>query len=55
MRVYTIDHTVYSGQELRDRFTAAGFADVKLYGGIHGAPYDREADRLIAIGRKLAL
>ena len=55
VRVYTIDHTVYSGQELRDRFTAAGFADVKLYGGIHGAPYDREADRLIAIGRKLAL
>ncbi len=55
VRVHTIDHTIYSGQELKDRFTAAGFADVKLYGGIHGAPYDREAERLIAVGRKPAL
>ena len=54
VRVYTIHHTVYSGQELKDRFTAAGFADVKLYGSIEGAPYDREADRLIAVGRKPA-
>ena len=54
VRVYTIDHTVYSGQELKDRFTAAGFADVKLYGSMNGAPYDRQADRLIAVGRKPA-
>ena len=54
VRVYTIHHTVYSGQELKDRFTAAGFADVKLYGSIDGAPYDREAERLIATGRKPA-
>lgn len=52
VRVYTIDHTVYSGQELKDRFTAAGFADARLYGSIHGAPYDRQADRLIVVGRK---
>lgn len=55
IRVYSIDHTIYSGQELRDRFTAAGFADVKLYGSIDGAPYDREAERLIVVGRKPAL
>lgn len=55
VRVYTIHHTVYSGQELKDRFAAAGFADVKLYGSMDGAAYDRQADRLIAIGRKPAL
>ena len=55
IRVYAIHHTVYSGQELKDRFAAAGLADVKLYGSIEGAPYDREAGRLIAIGRKPGL
>lgn len=55
IHVYSIDHTIYSGQELRDCFSAAGFVDVKLYGSIEGAPYDRQADRLIAIGRKPAL
>lgn len=54
VRVYTINHTVYSGQELKDRFVAAGFADVKLYGNIGGAPYGPEADRLIVVGRKPA-
>lgn len=52
VRVYTIHHTLYSGQELNDRFTAAGFLDVKLYGSIDGTPYDRQAERLIAVGRK---
>ncbi len=52
VRMYTVHHTVYSGQELKDRFTTAGFADVKLYGSTDGAPYDRQAERLIAIGRK---
>ena len=54
VRVHTVHHTVYSGQELKDRFTTAGFADVKLYGSMDGAPYDRQAERLIAIGRKPA-
>ena len=52
VRVFTIHHTVYSGQELKDRLTAVGFGDVRLYGSIDGAPYGREADRLIAIARK---
>ena len=52
VRVFTIDHTVYSGQELKDRFAAAGFQDVRLYGSMDGAPYGREADRLIAVARK---
>ena len=52
VRVFTIHHTVYSGQELKDRLTAVGFGDVRLYGSIDGAPYGREADRLIAVARK---
>ncbi len=52
VRVFTIDHTVYSGQELKDRFIAAGLRDVRLYGGMDGSAYDREAERLIAVGRK---
>ncbi len=54
VRVFTIHHTVYSGQELKDRLTAVGFGDVRLYGDIDGAPYGREADRLIAVARKPA-
>ncbi len=52
VRVYTIHHTVYSGQELKDRFAAAGFRDVRLYGSMDGAPYDLAADRLLVVGRK---
>ena len=51
VRVHTIHHTVYSGQELKDRFAAAGFHDVRLYGSMDGAPYGLEAERLIAVGR----
>ena len=54
VRIFTIDHTVYSGQELKDRLETAGFDDIKLYGSMEGAPYDREAERLIAFGRKPA-
>lgn len=52
VRIFTIDHTVYSGQELKDRLETAGFDDIDLYGSMEGAPYDREAERLIAFGRK---
>jgi SAM-dependent methyltransferase len=43
---------LYSGQELRQQMEQVGFADVKLYGSLDGIPYDPEAKRLIAIGRK---
>jgi hypothetical protein len=42
---------VYSGQELKDRLLAAGFSRVSLYGNLDGAPYDREASRLVAVAR----
>lgn len=45
-------HTIYSGQELRDRMEQVGFVDVKLYGNLDGAEYGPNAQRLIAVGRK---
>ena len=43
--------TVYSGQELKDRLLQAGFSRVDLYGNLDGAPYDRDATRLVAVAR----
>lgn len=51
-RSFHFHHTVYSGQELRDRMEQAGFVDVKLYGNLDGDEYGPDAHRLIAVGRK---
>jgi SAM-dependent methyltransferase len=51
-RSFDFHHTVYSGQELKDRLEQAGFTDVQLYGNFDGSPYDLKAQRLIAVGRK---
>lgn len=49
---FAFHHTVYSGQELRDRMEQAGFADVRLYGNLDGDEYGAHAQRLIAVGRR---
>jgi len=49
---FKFHHTVYSGQELRDRLIQTGFTDVKLYGNLDGDEYGANAYRLIAVGRK---
>ena len=49
---FKFHHTIYSGQELRDRMAQAGFTDVKLYGNLEGDEYGPNAQRLIAVGRK---
>ena len=49
---FRFHHTIYSGQELRERMERAGFADVKLYGDLDGGAYGSNAQRLIAVGRK---
>lgn len=49
---FKFHHTIYSGQELRDRMQMAGFADVRLYGDLDGDVYGPQAQRLIAVGRK---
>jgi SAM-dependent methyltransferase len=51
-KTFHLHHTVYSGQELRDRLEAAGFAKVKLYGNLDGDPYGLDAHRLLAVARK---
>jgi SAM-dependent methyltransferase len=52
-RTFSFDVTLYSGQELRDRLESAGFGDVKLYGDLSGGEYGLNAERLIAVGRKV--
>ena len=49
---FTFHHTVYSGQELRERMESVGFRDIKLYGNLAGEVYGPDAERLIAVGRK---
>ena len=51
---YKFHHTIYSGQELRDRMERVGFVAVKLHGNLDGDAYGPNAERLIAIGRKAA-
>ncbi len=52
VRSYRFQHTIYSGQELRERLEQAGFVEVKLYGNLDGGEYGLAAQRLIAVGRK---
>jgi len=52
VKTFKFHHTIYSGQELRDRLERAGFVDVRLYGNLDGDEYGPDAERLIAVGRK---
>jgi hypothetical protein len=49
---FRFHHTVYSGQELRDRLEQAGFRRVRLYGNLDGDAYGPATHRLIATARK---
>ena len=49
---FKFHHTLYSGQELKDRFIQAGFSKVKLFGNLEGMEYGPGASRLIAVGWK---
>jgi SAM-dependent methyltransferase len=51
VRTFRSRLNVYSGLELRDRITAAGFEAVALYGGLDGSPYGLDAARLVAVAR----
>jgi SAM-dependent methyltransferase len=53
-RSFKFHHTIYSGQELKDRMEQAGFSAVKLHGNLAGDDYGPNAQRLIAVGRKAA-
>jgi len=53
-RSFLFHHTLYSGQELKDRMEQAGFEDVKLFGNFDGDEYGPDSQRLVAVGRKPA-
>jgi SAM-dependent methyltransferase len=46
------EHWIYSGREIKERLLACGFKQVQLFGNTQGAPYDMEAQRLVAMARK---
>ena len=49
---FPFEHTLYSGQEQRDRMLQAGFSEVRLFGNLNGDSYDTKALRLVAVGTR---
>lgn len=46
---------LYSAVEMRNALTEAGFADIGIFGGLDGSPYDQRADSLVALARRPSL
>ena len=51
-RTFMVHHNLYSGREMKDMLRDAGFTGIRLYGNLHGAPYDLEASRLTVVAKK---
>ena len=51
-KIFKFSHTIYSGEELRDRMQKAGFSSVDLFGSLGGDEFGPEAQRLVIVGRK---
>ncbi len=51
-RTFRLTYNLYSGAELRELLRKAGFAQVRLYGGLQGCPYNQRAKRLVAVASK---
>ncbi len=51
-RAYVTRQRLYSAVELRDLALAAGFGRVDVFGGLDGRPYDRAAQRLVAVASR---
>ena len=49
---FHFDIRVYSGRELESLLQQAGFREIALYGNLNDAPYDHDAERLVAVARK---
>ncbi|MFC1742745.1 class I SAM-dependent methyltransferase [Candidatus Riflebacteria bacterium] len=49
LKTFKFEHTIYSGQELKELLFKAGFQKIKLYGDFDGTPYGLNATRLIAV------
>jgi len=52
VHTYAYSLNLYSGQEIRQLLSAAGFSAVSLHGNLAGDPYDDRATTLIAVARK---
>lgn len=52
VETFEFNLNIYSGLELKTMMIRAGFDHITLYGDLDGSPYDQEASRLIAVGRK---
>ena len=53
-KTFAFEHTLYSGQELKERMERVGFTSIKLYGDLDKSPYDVNARRLVLKGAKPA-
>ena len=51
-KTFKFHHTIYSGRELRELLSQAGFGRIRLFGDLDGNEYGPEARRLIAVARK---
>lgn len=49
---FEIEHTIYSGLELKMALQQEGFIDIRLIGDYEGNEYSFESQRLIALGRR---
>ena len=54
-KTFKFHHTLYSGQELKDRLLQVGFGDTQLYGDLEGNAYGPNSKRLVAVSRKEGL
>ncbi|MFY1701810.1 MULTISPECIES: class I SAM-dependent methyltransferase [Micromonospora] len=52
VRQVSLTQCLYSGAELRRLVEAAGFVDVRCFGGFAGQPYDCHATRLVVRGTR---
>jgi len=43
---------LYSGTEMRDLLTRAGFRNIRIRGSLEGAPYDQDARSLVALAER---
>ena len=51
---FNFHHTIYSGQELKDRLKRVGFGKIRLFGNLDGKEYGSDAERLIVVAEKQA-
>lgn len=49
---YEFSNWVYSAEEVKEMLEQTGFSEMEIYGDLDQSPYDREAERLIAVARK---